>query len=491
MAVVLRRSAPVKIPLDRRSPQPVYLQIRQRIHRLIQSGTLQPGDRLPSIRSLAEAAQVNKLTVIEAYSVLEADGLIYARPGSGYFVSEPSVTSPIPPSRFAPSQEVIIPDQGEMSYFDIYMASVSALHQDGVTVFSSGFPHPHDTDILQRVSRRAFKEMGALLFNYDLPQGQYPLRKQIAQLLVQKGLDASPDQLIVTNGSMQGLSLVMQEIVQPGDWVIVESPTFHGALAVLQQLGARVIGIPMTREGMNLDLLAQYLHSHRPRLIYTISTLHNPTGITTSLAHRQQLLDLARRYDCRILEDNAYEGLNFDPVPPPIKALDQDDLVIYAGTFTKTLMPGLRVGYLVVTGDDYGRLLERKLLHDLCVSTASQAIVSEYLATGYYRRHLSQLCSRNLQGRGVMLKALEQHFPEEASWTVPNGGLFLWVKLPDRLPMQLICSEAAAEGILVTPGSTFFPNLQGYPAMRLNFSYDAETIERGMAILGRIMKRHL
>lgn len=283
----------------------------------------------------------------------------------------------------------------------------------------------------------------------------------------------------------------MQEIVRPGDWVIVESPTYHGTLAILQQLGARVIGIPMTHDGMNLDLLAQYLHSHRPRLIYTISTLHNPTGITTDLAHRQQLLDLARRYNCRILEDNAYEGLNFDPVPPPIKALDQDNLVIYAGTFTKTLMPGLRVGYVVVTGDDYGRLLERKLLHDLCVSTASQAIVSEYLATGYHRRHLAQLCARNLQGRSVMLKALEQHFPAEASWTVPNGGLFLWVKLPDGLPMQLVCSKAAAEGILVTPGSTFFPNLQGYPAMRLNFSFDAATIERGMETLGRMIKRHL
>ena len=154
-------------------------------------------------------------------------------------------------------------------------------------------------------------------------------------------------------------------------------------------------------------------------------------------------------------------------------------------------MPGLRVGYLVVTGQDYSRLLERKLLQDLGTSTAAQSIVSEFLASGYYRRHMTQLRNHNLLGRNAMLTLLEQHFPAEASWTMPEGGLFLWVKLPDGLPMQLICSEAAAEKIMVTPGSTFFPNQQGYPAMRLNFSYPVDAIERGVAILGKIIKRHL
>ena len=261
--------AAVKILLDRRSPDPVYRQIRDRISRLIQSGTLQPGDRLPSIRTLAEAARVNKLTVIEAYGVLEADGLVYARAGSGYFVSTPTHPLIQGTSKFAPRQEVVIPEQGEMSYFDLYMASVQAHHQGEISVFSSGFPYLSDADMLQRIARRALRHVDETLFNYALPQGQEPLRKQIAQLLIQQGLDISPDDLIITSGSMQGLSLVMNYCVQPGDWVIVENPTYHGALAILQNLGARVIGIPMTNEGINLDLLARYLHSHRPRLIYT------------------------------------------------------------------------------------------------------------------------------------------------------------------------------------------------------------------------------
>jgi DNA-binding transcriptional MocR family regulator len=335
------------------------------------------------------------------------------------------------------------------------------------------------------------KGVADTLFKYDFPQGQLVLRKQIAQLLIQNGLEVSPEDLIVTNGSMQGLSLVLHYYLQPGDWVVVETPNYHGALAVLQALGAKVIGIPMSHDGMNLTLLEQYLHSHRPKLIYTISTLHNPTGITTTQSHRQQLLKLATQYDCVILEDNAYEGLNFGAVPPPIKAFDHADRVIYLGTFSKTLMPGLRVGYMVVTGRYYRSLLERKLLSDLHVSTVSQAIVSEYLASGHYRRYLNQIRTSNLACRNTMLQALEQHFPAETTWTVPDGGLFLWVTLPDGLPMQTICHEAALQKVFVVSGATFFPNQQGYPALRLNFSQAPENIEQGISVLGKLFKSYL
>ncbi|HEY9625058.1 MAG TPA: PLP-dependent aminotransferase family protein [Crinalium sp.] len=480
----------MKIPLNRRATEPVYLQIRDRISRLIQSGMLQPGDRLPSIRTLAEEAQVNKLTVIEAYSVLEADGLIYARPGSGYFVREESLSAiPQGISTFAPKQEVMIPEKGEMSYSEIYLASTYAQHQGDMVMLSSGFPCPVGLDDLQRIARRALKGVSEAMFNYNMPQGYPMLRKQIAQLLIQQGLDISPEHLIITNGSMQALSLSLSYYVRPGDWVVVESPTYHGTLAILQDLGARVIGIPVTQNGMNLELLEQYLHSHHPKLIYTISTLHNPTGITTAPSHRQQLFNLAAQYNCRVLEDNAYEGLSFEAVPPPIKALDRSDLVTYIGTFSKTLMPGLRIGYMVVTGKHFQALLERKLLHDLSSSTITQAIVSEYLASGHYRRHLAALRTINLQGRNAMLCALERFFPAEASWTIPNGGLFLWVKLPDGVPIQQICSEAATQKVMITPGSAFFPNQQGYPAMRLNFSQSLENIDKSIEILGRLIRR--
>jgi DNA-binding transcriptional MocR family regulator len=244
----------------------------------------------------------------------------------------------------------------------------------------------------------------------------------------------------------------------------------------------------MNSEGINLALLEKYLHTYHPKLIYTVSTLQNPTGVTTSYAHRTSLLQLAEKYGCKIIEDNAYEGLAFESVPPPLKALDHNDIVTYLGTFSKTLMPGIRVGYMVATGQDYQPLVESKLNHDYHVSTVSQAIVSEYLATGHYRHHLTHLQSKHLQSRNAMLSALERYFPAEASWTVPNGGTFLWVQLPENISTPAICQAALSHNILIANGALFFPDSQGYNALRLNFSHKPEVIDRVISVLGRLLK---
>jgi DNA-binding transcriptional MocR family regulator len=365
------------------------------------------------------------------------------------------------------------------------------LHPD-VIDFTSGFPRPSGLEDLAKIARRAMTQVADVLFSYDFPQGQFTLRKQVAQMLAWKlGLEASADNLIITNGSKQALSLAFQYYLRAGDWVIVECPTYHGAIAILEKMGIKVIGIPMQNDGMNLELLHQYLRSHQPKLIYTVSTLHNPTGITTSQSHRRELISLAEKYNCPILEDNAYEGLNFEPSPAPLKVLDRSDLVTYIGTFSKSLMPGLRVGYMVSTGKHYQALVELKLLHDLHVSTVTQAIASEYIASGHYRRHLNHLRTINHQRHDRMLQAMEQHFPSSVRWTVPNGGLFIWVQLPNHTPMQIVGQEAAAQQVLIGRGKLFFPDGQGYPAFRLNFSQSLEDIDRGIAILGNILKQHL
>ncbi|QLE58651.1 PLP-dependent aminotransferase family protein [Nostoc sp. TCL26-01] len=481
----------MNIVLERQSSKPIYLQIRDRIRHLIKSGALKAGDRLPSIRALAESLQVNKLTIIEAYNVLEADGIISARQGSGYFVSSVCPTCTNLKSTFAPVQNVLILESlSQCPSFDTYAPLIHVQTQPGIINFGYGYPPPPKD--INHIARRALKqEEGDIFFPYELPQGQENLCRQIAQILVQQGLEVFPENLIITNGSQQGLSLAMSYYVQPGDWVIVESPTYYGVISILENLGARIIGIPMTAEGINLNLLEQYLDSHRPKLIYTITTFHNPTGLTTTQAHRQQLLALAEKYECPILEDNAYEGLNFEPVPAPIKALDKHDLVTYLGTFSKTLFPGLRVGYMVVTGKHYSAILERKFLHDFHTSGISQAIVSEYLASGHYRRHLHRLRTDNLQSRNTMLKALADYFPEEARWTVPKGGLFLWVQLPDDVPIQTLRNEALAQNVFLACCSTFFPDKQGYPAMRLTFRLPPAEIESGIAIVGKLLKKHI
>ncbi|EDX87626.1 aminotransferase, classes I and II superfamily [Synechococcus sp. PCC 7335] len=495
----------MKIPLDRQAKQPIYLQIRDRIHHLIHTGHLPPNSQLPSIRALAQTTQVNKLTVIEAYSVLEADGLVQAKQGAGYFITpsysraklrslssnghqdqQLSKTIDYAQRRFNPAQQVILPTKGVYSFPDIYSASLRSHNRPDYIDFGLGFPQASDVEDLQRISRRAMKSAHTFFQPGD-PQGNLELRNQIVQILLQQGLEISPEDLIVTSGSMQSLSLLANHYVMPGDRVVVEAPTYHGVLSIFQQRRAQVIGIPMTAEGMNLDLLAQYLESHRPKLIYTISTLHNPTGITTSAQHRRQLLALAEAYSCLVIEDNAYEPLSFGTTPPPIKAFDNRGSVVYVGTFSKTLMPGLRVGYMAVTSNDCQSIVERKLLHDLHVSAASQAIVKEYLASGHYRRRLTKIKRLHRDRRDYMIDALIRHFPLSVTWTVPDGGTFLWIQLPNRIDLELLCRAAAERKVLVGSGAAFFPKEQGYPALRLNFSLPSEETERGVRILGEIL----
>ncbi len=481
----------MKIPLDRQAKQPIYLQIRDRIHHLIHTGHLPPNSQLPSIRALAQTTNVNKLTVIEAYSVLEADGLVRAKQGAGYFINlnrpelEAAKAQP-PRNAFNPTQQVIIPEGGINSFSEIYHATIAAHDQPDVIDFGIGFPQPIDADDFQRVARRAMKDSD-VFFRKGEPKGDLGLRRQISQLLMQQGLEVSAENLIVTSGSMQALSLLADHFVQPGDHVITEAPTYHGFLSTLQQRSAQVIGIPMTATGINLDLLAQYLDSHRPKLIYTISTLHNPTGITTTIAHRRQLLALAQQYDCLVIEDNAYEPLSFEATPPPIKAFDTTDQVIYVGTFSKTLMPGLRVGYMAITGEQNAALTERKLLHDFHLSNASQAIVKEYLASGHYRRRLKRLRAVHKERRDYMLELLSRYFPQTVTWTVPAGGTFLWIQLPKTISINEVTAAAAAQKLLLGSGSAFFPAQQGYPALRLNFSLPPEETEKGVRILGNIL----
>ena len=503
----------MKIPLNRQAKQPIYLQIRDRIYHLIHTGHLPPHSQLPSIRTLAQTTQVNKLTVIEAYSVLEADGLVQAKQGSGYFVTSPRTRSRFPNQpldkpldqqtdrrrydrldstqrQFNPTQQVLLPIRGINAFPDIYTASLRSHHLPDYIDFGLGFPQASDLEDLQRISRRAMKS-AYTFFQPGNPQGDLELRNQIVQILLQQGLEISPENLIVTSGSMQSLSLLANYYVMPKDRVIVEAPTYHGMLSVFQQRQAQIVGIPMTAEGMNLDLLAQYLESHRPKLIYTISTLHNPTGITTSAWHRRKLLALAEEYSCLVIEDNAYEPLSFGTTPPPIKAFDSKGSVVYVGTFSKTLMPGLRVGYMAITGDNYQAIVERKLLHDFHVSAASQAIVKEYLASGHYRRRLTKIKRLHRDRRDYMIDALIRHFPLSVTWTVPDGGTFLWIQLPDKVDLESLCQAAAKRKVLVGSGSAFFPKEQGYPALRLNFSLSPDELERGIQVIGEILHNML
>lgn len=326
----------------------------------------------------------------------------------------------------------------------------------------------------------------------DDPRGYAPLRESVAHILTSQGIDADPDHVLITSGSQQAISLVVQLVVKAGDTVVTENPTYDWALQLFRAQGARVIGCPTDARGMQVEALEEILRRHRPRLIYTIPNFQNPTGASLSLPRRRALVALADRYIVPVLEDDFVGDLRYDgQTQPALKAFDPGGRVIYAGTFSKLLMPGLRVGFLVVEGPVYRRLVELKRVNDLWTATLFQRTLEAYVTVGRYHAHLRRLCRVYRKRRDRMVEAVGRFLPECTPELVPQGGLFLWVRLPEGLTAAKLLPLARREGVDFTPGARFFcrPG-EGESYLRLNFAVaTTDEIEEGMSRLGRALER--
>jgi GntR family transcriptional regulator/MocR family aminotransferase len=318
------------------------------------------------------------------------------------------------------------------------------------------------------------------------------LRATIAHVLASQGLQARAENILITAGSQQALSLVSQLLLKLGDTILVESPTYSGALELFRALGYAVIGIPMDKKGMQVEHLEKLLQQHHPKLIYTIPNFHNPTGTCLDSQRRHDLIVLADRYNIPILEDDFVGDLRYDGrAQPSLKALDPGGRVIYANTFSKMLMPGLRVGYLFIEGPVYDSLVNFKRVNDLASSTLIQRALEAYVTVGRYQVHLRRSCQVFRKRRDAMVAAIERFLPDDVEFEVPQGGLFLWVRLPGELSAVELLKTACKEGVDFVPGSRFFPDeRQGADWMRLNFVvHSPEEIEEGIKRLGMAMKQ--
>ena len=323
--------------------------------------------------------------------------------------------------------------------------------------------------------------------------GYPPLRHWLADYLRQNGLDAAPDDIIVTGGTQQTISLVAATLLQPGDRVITEMPTWPGALEVFEAAGARVIGIPLDRGGMQLDRLVDALERERPRLIYTVPTFQNPTGAVMSAVRRRALCALAEQYGVPILEDDHVREVRFgQPIPPPLAAFDRRGDVIHAAGFTKSLIPSLRIGYVVARGPLREALIARKRTADLFGSALMQRALTTFLESGAVARHWRRVSRIYHRRYAVMLRALERHFPPGSQWSGVSGGLVLWVRVPEGISVAALHAAAAAAGVGFARGAAFFSEPADQPYLRLNFAaVDEGEIERGIAVLGRLAHDHL
>ncbi|HDP96449.1 MAG TPA: PLP-dependent aminotransferase family protein [Euryarchaeota archaeon] len=366
--------------------------------------------------------------------------------------------------------------------------------------FAGGMPNPDTfpTSIILEITEELLLQPPSETLQYGITEGQTSLRSTLADLMEKRGAPCEPENIVVTSGAQQGIDLASQLLLESGRTVITESPTFIAAIIGFRGYGADIHGIPLDREGIVIDLLDDRLKKHarsdsRPTMVYVIPNFQNPSGVTMSEGRRRSLIDVANEHDLVILEDDPYYDLRFEgDHQKPVKAFDDVGRVIYAGSFSKILSPGLRIGWITAAEPVARKIAMIKQTVDVCTNVLSQGIANEYISRGHLERHLPKI--RELYGhkRDVMLSSLEQNFPDGATWTRPEGGMFLWVELPEAMDTDNLQKHALERKVAFVPGRLFFPDGSGKNTMRLSFSHPAEDkIKVGIARLGEIIREEL
>jgi len=487
----------MRIPINKKSDVPLYHQIESYLRQGILSGSLPPDMRLPACRQLAQDLGVNRTTVENAYAKLEADGLVFSRMGSGTYVLPVNPISAITKndrSTSWPLWQTSVQDRNIISKADVVDEMLHAAGHSNPISFASGisdsrqFPIEEFRKVLQAVMRR--DQISAL--EYGERNGYAPLREGIAHILASQGLQAHPENILITAGSQQAIFLASQVLLKSDDIILVEEPTYSVALDLFHALGFHTVGIPMDSQGMQVENLEKLLQQHHPKLIYTIPNFHNPTGTCLSSARRRELIVLAERYNIPILEDDFVGDLRYEGhAQPSLKALDPGGQVIYVSTFSKMLMPGLRVGFIVADGPVFDSLLNFKRLSDLATSTLIQRALDAYVSVGRYQAYLRRSSQTFRKRRDTMLKAIDHYLPSGISFDPPKGGLFVWLRLPKALSAVELLPVACKEGVSFVPGNYFFTDgISGKEWIRLNFaSQPEEAITEGIKRLGRAMRK--
>jgi len=370
-----------------------------------------------------------------------------------------------------------------------------SLGQPGSIAFSAGNPAPESfpAEFISRAAADILANQPVLALQYSITEGYMPLREAVAARLRERfatGKDG--DMVLIVSGGQQGIELTAKVMCDEGDTVIAEEPSFIGALNAFRSLGLNIAGVPMEDDGMNIEALERELKSNpRAKIIYTIPTFHNPCGITTTLGKRRAVYELARRYGAIIIEDNPYGELRFsgDEVPT-IKSLDTEGIVVYCGSFSKILSPGMRVGFVCAPEQIAQKIVVAKQVEDVHTNIFFQLIAHKCMTEFDIDGHIENIRKLYKHKCGLMLDAMASELPGDFKWTKPEGGLFVWCTLPERLDVNKFVKDAAAEKVFVVPGDAFRCDLsKTINAVRLNYSTPSEEeIERGIEILGQIAK---
>ncbi|MEL3928559.1 PLP-dependent aminotransferase family protein [Aeromonas enteropelogenes] len=467
---------------------PLYQQLAERLSCEIDDGIWQPGERIPSIRQSCKNHNLSPMTVLQAYQLLESQGRILARPQSGYYVK---ATSPKvahhPPRQTHYSGSVDINDL----VFEVLQASKSReLVPLGMSVADPTlFPHPQ----LGRALASCMRRLDPFSTVADLPPGNEALRRAIAQRYASEGLAVDPGEIIITTGAMEALSLSLQVLTEPGDWVVVESPTFYGALQTIERLKLKAVEIPVI-PGVGIDLaqLEDALICMPVKACWLMGNVQHPLGHTMPDEHKQALMTLLNEHGVPLVEDDVYAEVYFGRERPrPIKYWDKRDDSLLCSSFSKCLAPGFRVGW-VVAGRHAERVQRLQLMSTLSTNVPSQLALAEMLRQGgvdaHFRRLRHTLAQRQQQMRAALLRLL----PGEVSISSPDGGYFLWLEFDPRLDSRSLHARALASGFSLAPGALFSSKGLHNHCLRLNSSHHwSDQLEAALTRLAELIHQQL
>ena len=374
---------------------------------------------------------------------------------------------------------------------------LSVTGRSDIISFGGGLPYigglpPEDfSGVMNDVMREGFTKA----FQYGETEGLETLRSRLVEVMAEEGLGAEPEHILITTGSQQALDLIGRIFIDPGDTIVMEAPTYVGALSAFSPGGPRILTIPLDDMGMRVDLLEEMLKrddAPAPKFVYIVPNFQNPAGVTMNKSRRDKLMELADEYDLLIIEDNPYGLLRFEGEPEETLARRDPHRVVYLGTLSKIVSPGIRVGWVMAPAPVVEKLAALKQSADLCSSNLTQMFAEAYLGQDMWKKNLESQKVIYRSRRDAMLKSLVKYFPKEAHWTHPQGGLFIWATLPEYLDTAKMLPQAIEQKVAYVPGTAFYPDYAGANHMRLNFSFPSEEqIVQGIKSLGKVIRKEM
>ncbi|MFW5788156.1 MAG: PLP-dependent aminotransferase family protein [Halanaerobiales bacterium] len=473
--------------LNRDKGENLYIQLYKILEKKILTGELRAHTRLPAIRKMAEETGVNPATVVKAYDLLERKDLIYKKVGSGSYVA---------PLEVKRNSKKNIVENKQKSIDEIDMLGYGQLQLADSINFASATPSPSlfPVENFKVAINGVLERDKGKAFTYQKSQGYYPLRESIGSYLKEINIDTDIDNIQIVSGAQQAIDLLVKVLADYGEEVLVEEPTYTGAISALESRKAAIKGIPLMTDGMDLNILEDELKTKQVEFVYIMSSFQNPTGISWSEEKKKSLLWLAEKYDFFIVEDDCLSELYFvGEKPLPLKSYDRSQRVIYIKSFSKIFMPGLRLAFLVLPEDLLSPLLAAKHATDISSAGLTQRAFDYYLRKGLWSEHLSDM--RELFGRRFnwMEEAIKDHLPSPIKlFNRPKGGLYFWLSLPEGYASKDLYKLSTKKGVAFIPGELFSVKPLDSPYFRLSFAdVNHQEIERGIQTLADAVKKLL